>query len=124
MEELKRTQETRTDEFSREELRESQATIQELTTQIQELQDRVNLMNDSGGVQVVESVCSGKCSHVPRRPAIVQVLVDCEDATKFCDRIHGICLVHRETFLTVHMLYSIRHQFLIKECFTRGIKVL
>ena len=47
MEELKRAQEMRIDEFSRQELRESQATIQELTSKIEELQGRVNLMNDS-----------------------------------------------------------------------------
>ena len=35
----------------------SQATFQELTSQIQELQDRVNLMNDSTEFQDVESVC-------------------------------------------------------------------
>ena len=36
VEELKRAQEMRIDEFSRNELRESHATIQELTSQIQE----------------------------------------------------------------------------------------
>ena len=47
VEELKRAQEVRIDEFSRDELRESQATFQELTSQIQELQERVNFANDS-----------------------------------------------------------------------------
>ena len=47
VEELNRAQEMRNDERSRQELRESQATIQELTSQIQELQDRMNLINDS-----------------------------------------------------------------------------
>ena len=37
VEELKRAQEMRIDEFSRQELRDSQATIHELTSQIQEL---------------------------------------------------------------------------------------
>ena len=41
MEELKRAQEMRVDEFSMQKLRESHATIQELTSQIQELQERV-----------------------------------------------------------------------------------
>ena len=48
----------RIDEFSMQKLRESQATVHELTSPIQELQDRVNLMNDSREFQDVESVCS------------------------------------------------------------------
>ena len=63
--ELKRAQEMRIDEFSRNELRESHATIQELTSQIQGLQERMNCMNDSREFQDVESICSGKLSHVP-----------------------------------------------------------
>ena len=51
VEEVKRAQEMRIDEFSRNELRESHATIQEPTSQIQEqkqeLQERMNYMNDS-----------------------------------------------------------------------------
>ena len=43
----------RIDEFSMQELRESQATTHELTSQIQELQERVNLMNDSREFQDV-----------------------------------------------------------------------
>ena len=39
--ELKRAQEMRIDEFSRNALRESHATIRELTSQIQELQERM-----------------------------------------------------------------------------------
>ena len=72
--ELKRAQEMRIDEFSRNELRESHATIQELTSQIQELQERMNYMNDSGEFQDVESICSGKLSHVPVSQAIVPSL--------------------------------------------------
>ena len=47
VEELKRAQEMRNGEFSRNELRESHATIQKLTSQIQELQESMNYMNDS-----------------------------------------------------------------------------
>ena len=61
----------RIDEFSRQDLRESQATMQDLMSQIQELQEEVNLMIDSREFQDVESVCSGKLSHVPSQPAIV-----------------------------------------------------
>ena len=59
------------DEFFRQELRESQATIHEVALEIQELQDRVNLMNDSREFQDVEAACSGRLSHVPSQQAIV-----------------------------------------------------
>ena len=45
--ELKRAQEMRIDEFSRNGLRESHATIQELTSQIQELQERATVSRQS-----------------------------------------------------------------------------
>ena len=47
MEELKRVQELRVDEFSRRRLIENQDTVHELTARIQELQNEVNCMNDS-----------------------------------------------------------------------------
>ena len=59
MEELRRAQELRVDEFSVQKLRESHDTIQQLTSQIQELKERVNCMNDSGEFQYIESICSG-----------------------------------------------------------------
>ena len=60
MGELKRAQELRVDEFSVQNLRESHDTIQKLTSQIQELQERVNCMSDSGEIQDIDSNCSGK----------------------------------------------------------------
>ena len=64
--ELKRAQEMRIDEFSRNELRESHATIRELTSQIQELQARmiyihkyiyIYIFFDSREFQDIESIC-------------------------------------------------------------------
>ena len=55
MREMKRAQELRVDEFSVQKLRESHDTIQRLTSQVQELQERVNCMNDFGEFQEVES---------------------------------------------------------------------
>ena len=55
MEELRRAQELRVDEFSAQKLRESHDTMQKLTSQIQELQESVNCMNDSGEFQEIES---------------------------------------------------------------------
>ena len=60
----------RSDEFSRNELREGHETTQEPTSQIQELQERI-FVNDSGEFQDVESICSGKLSHVPSQLAVV-----------------------------------------------------
>ena len=62
VEELNRAQEMRIDEFSRRE---------EVTSQIQELQERMNFTNDSREFQDVESICSGRLSHVLGRPAVV-----------------------------------------------------
>ena len=45
MEELKRVQESRVDEFSRRRLIEDQDTVNELTARIQELQNQVNCMS-------------------------------------------------------------------------------
>ena len=67
--EMKRAQELRVDEFSVQKLRESHETIQKPTSQLQEMQEQMNSMNDSGEVQDVESNCSGKFSHVPSQPA-------------------------------------------------------
>ena len=71
VEALRRFQEMRIYEFSRTELRESQATFQELISQIQELQERMNQMNDSREFHDVESICSGKLSYVPTQPVVV-----------------------------------------------------
>ena len=71
MGEMKKAQELRVDEFSVETLRESHETIQRLTLQIQELQERVNCMNDSGEFPEVESNCSGRLSHVSSQPVMI-----------------------------------------------------
>ena len=54
VEELKRAQQLRVDEISVQKLRESYDTIQRLNSQMQELQERVNCMNDSGEFQDTE----------------------------------------------------------------------
>ena len=69
--EFKRAQELRVGEFSVHKLREGHAAIQKLTSQIQELQEMVNCMSDSGEFQDIESNFSGKNSHVPSQPAVV-----------------------------------------------------
>ena len=69
MGEMKRAQELRVEQFSIQKLRESHDTIQRVTSQILELQEKMNYLNDSGNFHEVESNKSGKCSHVPSQPA-------------------------------------------------------
>ena len=75
MEELRRVQELRIDEFSRRRLIENQDTINEVTARIQELQNEVNCMNDSRDFKDAESVRSG-LSHVPSQPALLPLFRD------------------------------------------------
>ena len=67
--EMKRAQESRVDEFSLQKLRESHETMQRLTSQVQELQARVNYLSGSGEFQEVESNYSGNFSRVSSQPA-------------------------------------------------------
>ena len=75
MEELKRVQGLRIDEFSRRRLFENQDTIDELTARILELQNEVNCMNDWRDFKAAESVRSG-LSHVPSQPALFPLYRD------------------------------------------------
>ena len=63
MGEMKRPQELRTDEVSVQKLRENHETVQQLTSQLQQMQEQ-NSMNDSGDFQDVESNYNGRLSHV------------------------------------------------------------
>ena len=84
-------------------LRDIHATTQRLTSQIQEMQERVNYMNDSGEFQDVESICSGKYYLTfPVSWQCFQIHDLCRAATKACDLVHGICLGHKETFLATY----------------------
>ena len=72
MEDLKRAQELRVDEYSLyKTLRESHDTIQRLTSQIHELQERVNYMNDLREFSRYRIDLEWKLSHVPSQPAVV-----------------------------------------------------
>ena len=75
MEELKRVQGSRFDEFSRRRSIENQDTIHELTARIQELQNEVDCMNDSSVFEDAESVRSA-LSHVPSQPALLPPYCD------------------------------------------------
>ena len=70
IEELKRVQELRVDEFSRSRLIGNQETINELTARSQELQNEVSCLNDSRDFKDAQSVRSG-LSHVTSQPALL-----------------------------------------------------
>ena len=69
--EKKRPQELRVDEFSVQKLRENPETIQRLTSQMQEMQEQMNSMNDPGEFQDVESNHGGRLSYVSSQPAMI-----------------------------------------------------
>ena len=64
MGETKRAHELRVDEVSVQKLRESHETKQRRTSQVKELQERMNYFNDSEEFQEVDSNHSGIFSHV------------------------------------------------------------
>ena len=77
MGELKTAQELRVDKYSVQKLIESHGTIQKLTSQVQELQERVDCMNDSGLFQDIESNYSGIFLTFPVNQQSFQVLDLC-----------------------------------------------
>ena len=68
---MKRAQELRVDEVSVQKLRENHETIQKLTSQLQEMHEQINSMNDAGEFQEVESNYSGRLSYVSSQPAMI-----------------------------------------------------
>ena len=68
---IERAQELRADEVSVQKFRENHETIQQLTSQLQEMQEQMNSVNDSGDFQDVESNYSGRLSHVSSHPAAI-----------------------------------------------------
>ena len=112
---MKRAQELRVDEFSVQKLRESFETIQRLTSQVQEKQERMNYLYDSGEFHEVESNCSGKIHTFPVNQQGFQVRDLCWASTNACNLKHGIHLDYRKTFLQIHVRRSSHHKCLIKE---------
>ena len=52
-------------------LRENHETIQQLTSQLQQMQEQMNSMNASGDFQDLESNYSGRLSHVSSQPVMI-----------------------------------------------------
>ena len=72
MERMKRTQVQQVDEFSIQTLREDHETVQQLTFQMQQIQEQMNSMNSSGEFQDVESNFCGRLSHVSRQHEMIR----------------------------------------------------
>ena len=110
MEELRKFQSSTFDTIARRKLTEDQNTILELSGRVQELQNEVNCMNDSEDFQDAESVRSGN-SHVTSRPVsfpphpIPEGMLRLRIAAPQRGTVkHLGHMVHRETFLQIHML--------------------
>ena len=71
MGEMKRAQELRVDDVSVQKFCENHETIQKLASQLQEMEDQMNSMNDPGEFQEVESNFSGRLSYVSSQPAVI-----------------------------------------------------
>ena len=60
--EMWRAQELRVDDFSVQKVKENHETIQKVTSQLQEMQEQMNSMNDTGEFQEVATNYSGRLS--------------------------------------------------------------
>ena len=74
-------------------------TVQRLTSQVQELQEGMNYLNDSGEFHEVESNNSGFLHTFQVNQQRFQVLDLCWAAANACNLKHGIHLDDRKTFL-------------------------
>ena len=61
-------------------LRKKHETIQQLTSQLQQMQEHMTSMNDSGDLQDVESNKSVRLSHVSSQPVMIPSLISAVDA--------------------------------------------
>ena len=80
-------------------LRENRETIQKLTSQLQEMQEQMNAMSDSGDFQGVESIYTGRSSHVSSQPAMILSSRSMLSLDKRLPLLtHGINLDYRKSF--------------------------
>ena len=97
-------------------LREHLETIQKLTSQLQEMQEQINSMNDSGEFQEVESNYSGRLSYVPSQPAMIpssRSMLSRDKRLPFYNmEFIGIT---GKRFLAINFLRVIDHEIIIKE---------
>ena len=116
-EKILRAQERRVDEVSVQKLRENHETIQLLTSQLQQMQEQMNPLNDSGDFQDVDSNYSGRLPQVSSQPALIPSSRALNSsATKDCRLTHGINQDYRKTFfLEINFLRLIHPEIILKE---------
>ena len=107
--------ELRVDEFSVQVEKVMKPTIQRLTSQVQDLQGRMNYRNDSGEFQEVESNYSVKLSHVPSQPPKIAGPRLCWAATNAFYLTHGILLDDSKTFLSIHVRHLSHLKYFTRE---------
>ena len=100
------------EKFSVQKLRESHETIQRLTSQAQEIQERMNYLNNFGEFQKVESNYYGIFHTFPVNQQGFQFRDPCWAATNACHLSHGIHPDYRKSFLQTHARRSSHHKYL------------
>ena len=108
------TLESRADDLSRQDLRESQSTVNQLTVQIQEFQDKVDSLNDPRDFRDLETASSSGLSDVHRHPPSVPSSFEkpCRDPCPQPDTRNS--LGTGETFLKLR-LHQMNRQHLVQE---------
>ena len=96
-------------------LTENHEAIQQLISQLQQIQEQMDSMNDSGVFQDVESNYSGRLSHVSSQFVMIPSFTLCSSATKDCRLIHGINPEYRKTFLEIIFTRLIHPEIILKE---------
>ena len=91
----------------------SQLTLNQLTVQIQELQDQVNSLNDSRDFCDPETasscgVISRAQSSCDRSESLAAILA--------CSLTHGTYMAHRETFLNIHLHQANQQHLVLEMC--------
>ena len=116
MGEIGRAQELRVDEVSVQKLTGNHETIQLLTSQLQQMPEQMNSMNDSGDFQDVESNYSGRLSHVSSQPAMIP------SSRSMLSRDKRLPLdtwnqsgLHENVFLEINFLRLIHPEIILKE---------
>ena len=82
---------------------------------MQQMQEQMNSMNDSGDFQDVESNLVEGCLTFPVNLRWFRVLAPCSAATKDCHLTHGITLDYRKTFMEINFLRLIHPEIILKE---------
>ena len=103
-EETDRARQWKIDEISMQQDR-NPSTMSQLLTQIQDLQNKVNSLNDAREFNNLETASSSGTSHFPQ-PTLEysESQRKCLAAILDCRTIHGIQRVPQETFLKFHLL--------------------